>query len=317
VTSSCRSVVIGSASDAHVVAVLAEVGGRSTMTFDAGSLEGRSFNLGAGSFELGPTTTETDEPLVLEQGTPTRGWIRRLAPPDWQRGLVVDSHDAAVKTAWLSLVIGVIRTCGVRWLTDIDALVSAENKLVQHAAASRLGLSVPETIVCSDADAARAALGDQIVLKPLGVGHYYEGEEPFVVYTTEVDPGGEELRALSTAPFLAQRRLHARRHLRIVTVIDELWAAGVDAKSLPLDWRQEPVAHRSFTPAVIPAEVERGARALASGLGLGYSSQDWVECDDACYVVDVNPGGQWLFLPEPVTKGVGMAIGAWLVGAGK
>jgi len=138
--------VIGSAADPHVVAVLAEAGGRSTMVFDAGSLEGRSFNLGSGSFELGPAI-ETDEALVLRPDISARGWIRRLAPPDWQRGLVVDSHDAAVKTAWLSLVVGVIRTCRVQWLTDIDALVSAENKLVQYAAAARLGLLVPETIV--------------------------------------------------------------------------------------------------------------------------------------------------------------------------
>lgn len=149
-------------------------------------------------------------------------------------------------------------------------------------------------------------------MKPLGVGHYYEGEDPFVVYATEVDPRGEELQALSTTPFLAQRRLHARRHLRIVTVGDELWAAGVDAEFLPLDWRQEPAAHRSFNPVAIPTEVDRGVRELAHELGLGFSSQDWVVCADACYVVDVNPGGQWLFLPEPVTKEISAAIGAWL-----
>jgi glutathione synthase/RimK-type ligase-like ATP-grasp enzyme len=283
------------------------------MVFDAGNVEGRSYSLCNGSFTL-YGESQVGDALVLEPGRLVRGWIRRLAPPDWQRGVVVDSHDAAVKTAWLSLVVAVIRTSEVEWLTNLDALVSAENKLVQHAVATGLGVPAPETIVCSDADVAREALGSEIILKPLGVGHYFEEEEPFVVYTTEVDPGGAELEALSTVPFIAQRRLHARQHLRVVTVGGDAWAGAVDADQLTLDWRQEPIAHRSFTATIIPVEVRRGAIELADALHLGYSSQDWIVCDDACYIVDVNPGGQWLFLPEPITTEVNAAISGWLTG---
>ncbi len=315
-TRSAQAVVIGSLPDPHVAAVLATASAAPVMTVDAGSISGRSFYLHNGIFELGEEGGQ-DEPLLIRPGEPVFGWIRRLAPPDWLRGLMVDSHDAAVRTAWLSLVLAVLRTCQVRWLTELDALVAAENKLIQHATAARLGICVPESIVCSDAAAARLALGDEIVLKPIGVGHYYEDDVPFVVYTTAVDMEGPELKALATAPFLAQRRLHARRHLRVVTVCDRIWTAGLEAEGVPLDWRQEAAAHRSFLPTTIPSDVELGARELAAELHLGYSSQDWIVCDDGCYVVDVNPGGQWLFLPDPIAIDISKAIAEWLEGIGR
>jgi hypothetical protein len=316
VTSNAEAVVVGSHDDPHVEAVIGSWDSHSVLVIDASSISDHEYSLHDGSFTVlrGP---DQGGPIQLHHGIRARGWIRRLAPPDWQRGLVVDSHEAAVKTAWLSLLVATIRTCSVDWLTGIDALVAAENKLIQHAAAQQLGIPTPETIVCSDASIARSVLGDSIILKALGTGHYYEGDDPFVVYTTEVEIDGPELDALASAPFIAQRRLQARTHLRIVTVGSEIWAGGIEAHALPLDWRQEPAAHVSFQPANLPEDVARSALALAARLELGYSSQDWLLCDDGCFVVDVNPAGQWLFLPDPISSEVSDAINRWLSGSGQ
>jgi predicted ATP-grasp superfamily ATP-dependent carboligase len=53
---------------------------------------------------------------------------------------------------------------------------------------------------------------------------------------------------------------------------------------------------------------------LVDHLKLGYSSQDWLICEDGCYVVDINPAGQWLFLPEPIASSVAEAIARWVGG---
>jgi glutathione synthase/RimK-type ligase-like ATP-grasp enzyme len=209
--------------------------------------------------------------------------------------------------------VAVIRTCAVTWLTEIDPLVAAENKLVQLAAAERLGIATPETIVTSEPRAVLQALGDNVVLKPLGSGHYYDGDAPFIIYTKAVAANGPEISALSTAPFLAQKRLQVSQHLRVVTVGDRAWVAGLDAEHYPLDWRENPAAHMSFLPASAPPEVSADAILLAAELGLGYSSQDWVVCRDGCYVLDVNPAGQWLFLPQEIATEISVAISAWLL----
>lgn len=71
-------------------------------------------------------------------------------------------------------------------------------------------------------------------------------------------------------------------------------------------------AHTSFRwmPCV---EVEKHAVAIAAELNIGYSSQDWIDDGDTAWVVDINPGGQWLFLDEHSHE-ITMAIVAWLDG---
>ena len=51
---------------------------------------------------------------------------------------------------------------------------------------------------------------------------------------------------------------------------------------------------------------------LADALKVGYSSQDWVVGEGQPYFLDLNPGGQWLFLPDPTSADVTEAIAAWL-----
>jgi hypothetical protein len=272
--------------------------------FDAASLSAKEFVLRNGSMQIGE--------LNISAEMPARGWLRRLAPPDWQRGVLLESHEGVVKTAWLSLLVSITRTCGVQWLTELDALVNAENKLVQAVAAADLGIATPETIVTNDPTRLKEAFPEEFIIKPLGPSHYYEGDEALVVYSTVLRHDAPELATLDVAPFLAQRRLEARRHLRVVTVQDHLWAASIVGADWPLDWREAAGAHSAFVPAEPPAEVAEGALALVELMGLGYSSQDWLLCDDGCYVVDVNPAGQWLFLPEPIASSVSTAIADWL-----
>ena len=48
-------------------------------------------------------------------------------------------------------------------------------------------------------------------------------------------------------------------------------------------------------------------------MNLGYSSQDWIESDDMVFV-DLNPAGQWLFLPSAVADAVSATIASHLRG---
>lgn len=313
------AVVVGSEDDPHVKAVLDATGSERVLVLDADSITRCDYTFTPGVFACTPSPTGPAQRRAaasdwLRPAGPVRGWVRRLAPPDWQRGLVLESHEAALKSAWLTLLTAVIRTTGVRWLTELEPLVASENKMVQYAAATAVGALTPKTVVCSDAATALRVVGEPLVLKPLGPGHFYEQGVPHVVYTSEVASDAPELAALGTVPFIAQQRLRARRHLRVVTVRRQAWTAGLDARGVPLDWRGDTEAHGAFEPAETPGQVRKTALGLAASLGLGYSSQDWVETADGYWFLDLNPSGQWLFLPEPVACQVTSAVAAWLRG---
>ncbi|MGW9157452.1 hypothetical protein [Microbacterium sp. NPDC055665] len=85
----------------------------------------------------------------------------------------------------------------------------------------------------------------------------------------------------------------------------------------PADWRRTAENHTSFEDqGDVNADIANGAIAIAGHFELGYSSQDWVETFEGRIVLlDVNPSGQWLFLPERVGEEVAMALADRIAGA--
>jgi hypothetical protein len=51
---------------------------------------------------------------------------------------------------------------------------------------------------------------------------------------------------------------------------------------------------------------------LATTLRAGFTSQDWIVDDAGPAFLDLNPGGQWLFLPHEVSAPATAALADWL-----
>ena len=263
-----------------------------------------------------------DDEFVLDDGTrafsfdrtsKSRGWLRRLAPEGWQRGTAVGSLRATETAAWLALVGAFARGGWLEWLTDIDVGLVAENKLGQLEAAQGLGIDSPRTVVTNDLDRLSSTFAEPWLVKALGPAHFYDQNGGHVVFgqsVTRADLGG-----LGTSPpMLFQELLPARHHLRVVCVGDNVWCGCLNADGLPVDWRSDNDAHDSFRMIDTPTDVETGARRMNDALGIRYSSQDWIVTQDRSVLIDVNPNGQWLFLPEPIATEVSKSIASWLSG---
>jgi hypothetical protein len=291
------ALIVGESQDLHVQAVLEQLTRPATM-------------LDASSFAERPVTV-TERGLevdgMLARG---RGWLRRLAPSSWAPPVDdVASVASAERSAALSALAAVLHDERIEWLTPVGAVGVAENKPWQYRLAAGVGAPVPEWVVTTDP--ARAPVEVGWVAKPLGPGGFVTGEEGYVVPTTPFVP--DQRQALSRAPFLLQRAVAAAAHARVVTVLDEVFSATLDARGMPLDWRMSPAGHGGFRPVPVPEGVAELALAVAGSGGLGYSAQDWI-CDTAgaWWFVDLNPAGQWLFLPEPVAGDVTRAIARFL-----
>ena len=306
-----KALIIGDADDEHTAAIVAAVGARSVepVLVDAAKLEETPYSLCGGVLMLhgkgGPVRTSL--------GSATRGWIRRLAPPHWRQGVTSGSEPAAIRGAWISLLTAIAGAPEVTWLTSLERLFLCENKMLQARAAEQLGIASPPTAVVSHRELIPAELGDQLVVKPLGAATYTDalGAEK-VVWTQEIRRDSAVLDKLAGAPFVLQSRLQAERHLRVVTIERRSWVCALIASGLPVDWRRQESAHGSFVVADEPA-VGHVAVRLAERLGVGYSSQDWIVKDGIPHFVDLNPAGQWLFLPDDVASAVTNSIASWLV----
>lgn len=302
------SVVVGRPEDLHTAAVVEAVealGGR-PICLDAASIRDVDIVIdGAGAVIFAP------DPIDLRG---TRGWLRRLAPEDWREGVTPEGLEGVVRQAWTTALTSLIEVANVKWLSDLRAIFESEDKLVQQRACSRAGVRCPPTVVVTCRDRIPAEYGPTLVVKPLAAGHYFD-EQGFgrVVHATDMDRDDARLDLLAGAPFLVQPRLDAKVHLRVVTVRDEAWAAELPAGDLPLDWRASEAAHSSFQPSDRPELLVQAVR-VAGALGVGYSSQDWlIDRDGSTHFLDLNPAGQWLFLPDEVADPATRAIADWLV----
>jgi hypothetical protein len=297
--------VVGVADDEHVEAVISVLGesGIQPLLIDAASLD-------AGTVSLPPWT-----PRGIDDGPEGRGWIRRLAPPEWRRASSLDSHDGVVRAAWATLLFGTLLSARCTWLTRLPELLTAENKLFQLCTARACGILVPHTVVATRMGHLTGFASSTVVVKPLGPSAYIDADgSDRVVAAQRVSMDDLDDALLADAPFLFQEELRAEAHLRIVTVGACAWVGRLSAEGLPLDWRLDDAAHDSFQPAPdLAAGVGETAVTLARAAGVGYSSQDWVQTVDGEFMfLDLNPAGQWLFLPDDVAKPVTRAIASYL-----
>src|SRR5213593_3585351 len=105
-----RAVIVGDPTDEHVAAVLAHVEHPGTVLVDASSLAQRPYRFDRNGVALGSLSpraasgAEDSCPELAYLDSRSRGWLRRLAPPDWQRHVKLDSREAAISTSWLTLL---------------------------------------------------------------------------------------------------------------------------------------------------------------------------------------------------------------------
>lgn len=300
--------IVGDWRDAHVAAVmdaLHDLDGPKPVLVDAPTLTDVTYRLDGLRLRIGERT------VVLDAGT--SGWLRRYAPTLWGAGTVTGGLDSIRRRAFLALVGAISRVGSTRWLTPLEAMLRAEDRLLQLHVAEELGIRVPRTVVTSDGELAREAIGDRFVVKPLGTGYYNTADGPRAVFTSVIE--GHQLDSVdfADAPFVAQEVLHAVQHYRVVTVGSRAWVARLSGADRPLDWRQQEEAHSSWEPVTAPA-VAASAVALAEQLGVGFTSQDWIDDGDQAAFIDLNPGGQWLFLPDEVSRPATAGIAEYLVG---
>ena len=263
--------------------------------FDADSLASVGYSFSPGRLVLGGVS-------VASEG---RAWLRRIAPRRWTGGDRVGSVADVSFRARVRLIASIARYGRREWVTPLDVLQRAEDRIYQLAVASELGIATPRTIVSSDPAEIERALGLDGVIKPLGSGVFVNTDgQPQAVYTTPLTVQLLASGDFGAAPFVTQARIDARWHLRVVTAGAVVRTAALEADRWPLDWRMADEAHRSWRSYCSP-EVEAQAVGLAAELGVGFSSQDWlVPVTGPPMFIDLNPAGQWMFLPEDVAEPV-------------
>lgn len=192
---------------------------------------------------------------------------------------------------------------GKKWLNDPWKAAEAENKVIQLVNASRVGLSVPDTIVTSDPDRIRAFHGEcgaDIIVKTLGFSPILD----HVIYTNKVTPARlAAIDSVKFAPSIFQANVAKRYELRITIVGDHVFPVRIESQAdelTAIDWRAKPKLNDfevRMAPTELPYDIGSKLKKFMALMGLRYGCIDMIVTPEGEHVfLEVNPNGQWYFI---------------------
>ncbi|MER8155618.1 ATP-grasp ribosomal peptide maturase [Streptomyces sp. NPDC094472] len=206
---------------------------------------------------------------------------------------------------------GLVAALPCLWVNHPHRNALAALPPVALAAAARSGLLVPQTLVTNDPVEARefvcALPGRVAAYKALGTTHPSDRDDrPQALWTTQVRPGEIDESVRRTAHQF-QEWVAKAYEVRLTAVAERLFAAEIHAGSAAshIDFRAD-YDSLTYRPCRVPERVARGVHMLTFTFGLRYVALDFlVNPQGHWYLIDVNPNGQWGFIPDlrtPITR---------------
>jgi glutathione synthase/RimK-type ligase-like ATP-grasp enzyme len=192
------------------------------------------------------------------------------------------------------------------WVNPRQAANRAGNKILQHEAARRVGLSTPRALYSNHPGEIRrflATVGGQAVYKPLCGLVWEKGDSRFMIFTSIVT--GETLvedTLLQNVPGIYQEVVAKAYEVRItmcgtLALGVRLWSQETTRGKL--DWRRA-YDELKMEPLEIPQPIQLRCARVLHRLGLVFGCFDFIVTPSGEWVfLEVNQMGQFLFLEEP------------------
>ncbi|MGW1196980.1 ATP-grasp ribosomal peptide maturase [Streptomyces sp. NPDC002536] len=203
-------------------------------------------------------------------------------------------------------VLGALPGC--LYLSHPQAIAHTEYKPAQLAAALRLGLLVPETLITNDPARAKEFCARQATIyKPLHAGAYTMDDEPAGIWAARVE-AGEIDDAVKHSAHLFQAEVPKVADVRAVVVDDRAFCVRITAPPGVLDWRAD-YRNLTYESAGCPEDVRRALVQFVRDFGLKFGAFDFaVTAEDSWWFLECNPNGQWAWLEDaaglPITAAI-------------
>jgi len=232
----------------------------------------------------------------------------------WRRPLPYTLHDgmdpAVTSFAYTECheaFGGALALLKANWVNPPHLDERAHHKPLQLAAAVEAGLSIPQTLITNDPEAARqfiAGLGFARTIYKTFLASEEHWRETRVLREDEL----AQLDTVSLAPVIFQEYVAAEADIRVTVTGDRMFATAIrpGPASYAIDFRMD-MAAAVFEPTYLPDDVAGKLRALMRSLGLVYGAADFRRTPAGDHVfLEVNPAGEWMFVEErtgqPITE---------------
>lgn len=190
---------------------------------------------------------------------------------------------------------------GAYWISPVQSIRSAENKVYQQILAKNIGLKVPNGILTNDAWDFKSFWADNAkacVVKSIRSGQVGIDETEKIVYTSILDdlPSKDRIEA---SPTYMQRNIKKQYDIRVTAVGCKLFSTAImsqGCEETKTDWRKgEHVL--PYHEISLPEELEKKCIQLLETLHLEFGAIDFILGEDGeYYFLEINPNGQWAWI---------------------
>jgi glutathione synthase/RimK-type ligase-like ATP-grasp enzyme len=256
------------------------------------------------------TLPQTNQKLCLCQVGAV--WYRRIRPFEFHTEL---TDPTARLFAWSEAneaLTGVWYSLDCFWMNSPIADEVALRKIKQLKVARSVGLSIPDTLVTNEPDAARE------FIERFGVGRVVRkafrniAEAPRETHLLRAEDI-ELLDAVRYTPVIFQQFVPAYIDLRVTIVENDIFAASISSEAqYAADYRPG-LASAKVEPYSLPSSVADKLFKLMRSFGLNYGAIDLRVTPEGDYVFfEVNPAGEYLFISRRTGQPIAAAIAASL-----
>jgi len=314
VTNAARSPVIlliGFESDMHVQEVRSHLSAEplvfDTAEFPASTRLDASFSRDSESLRISLKNGQT-----LDLDDVGAVWYRRINP----LGLDPVITDSTARLfAWSEAneaLLGVWYSLDCFWMNAPTSDEVALRKIRQLQVARRIGLSIPETLITNDPQAAADFINRHepgSVVRKAFRNIQEAPRETMVVRKQDL----ELIDSVRYTPVIFQRFIPARVDLRVTIVDGDIFAAAIESEpQYEADYRTG-LGSAKVLPYELPASVADQLIELMTAFNLHYGAIDLRVTPEGEYVFfEVNPAGEYMFISRRTGQPISAAVAAAL-----
>ncbi|MBS1529155.1 MAG: hypothetical protein JSU01_02505 [Bacteroidetes bacterium] len=204
---------------------------------------------------------------------------------------------------------------GAFWMSKVQAIRNAENKMYQLMLAAQLGLQVPPSLVTSNPEAALAFFSKHdrsCIIKPIKSGLVQGGaDEEGVIFTSKVNITEDNVGRIRSCPIYLQPLIGKKADVRVTVVGHKTFAAKIHSQETvdsEVDWRRTNKL-LDHSPIDLPEIIEDQCIQLVKALGLNYGAIDFILDQSDNYIfLEINPNGQWAWIENRLNLNISHGI---------
>jgi hypothetical protein len=300
-------IIMSPLNDVHSLAVqsrLIQQLGKEATIIDAADYPGRwNIDMFVGS-ENGFTLSSDESVISSDQ---IEGlWLRRVQPPAISDEVITSEARSFCQSETRDFITGFLATFP-NVVNKRDSEYISSKKPYQLRVAADIGLRVPDTLISTNPSMIRSFYDRHVgnVIFKVLTPTKFQFTETRLLEREFLD----YLDSAVFAPTIFQERVKARIHLRITVVDREIFCASVEPTRphALLDWRLDRAPIIRAT--TVPDEVAEKLIMLCDALNLRYGAIDVILSEDGEYTfLEINPGGQFLFVEIQTGQPISLAI---------